>query len=288
MTWKPWQWSAGSWSEAEDARQPAKEEEGRQGEQEDGPKRRQAGLARGVHRELWEAEAWHQADALDDYLSSLADGSTVAVIGMRGSLCPITLGHVRCYIEARKVLLADPSAAAERPARLPVYSGCIGLVTLNSDKHIGHKLWHKGQQPIVLKDRRHLINLAAAELDWLSFDYWGGAKALAWFYPKLTFVDFDMNGADDVVKYEKWDWCNESYRMVVLGRPGHTEAVLRGMQKARLNKDDGYLIMGPELPDISSTAAREAAQRGDRETLLTMLHRDVADWLLQREDIDSI
>merc|ERR1711862_567027 len=48
-------------------------------------------------------------------------------------------------------------------------------------------------------------------------------------------------------------------------------------------QDDGNCILGPELKDISSTAARDASVRGDSATLLSMLHPAVADWLLKSD-----
>ena len=38
-------------------------------------------------------------------LGGLPDGSSVAVISMMGSLCPITKGHVQMFEEARKIVL---------------------------------------------------------------------------------------------------------------------------------------------------------------------------------------
>jgi len=91
-----------------------------------------------------------------------------------------------------------------------------------------------------------------------------------------------MNGADDVVKYRKWSSAGRSNRMIVMGRPGFTDDVRSGIQgvvhqgRCALK----HCLLGPELPDISSTAARAASVAGDRETLLEMLHPSVADWLL--------
>ena len=42
-------------------------------------------------------------------------------------------------------------------------------------------------------------------------------------------------------------------------------------------------VVGPELPAVSSTQAREALGRGDREATLQLLHPAVADWLLARQ-----
>ena len=46
--------------------------------------------------------------------------------------------------------------------------------------------------------------------------------------------------------------------MITMGRPGATEAVEGAARRAGVDLDAGRFIMGPELPDISSSEAREA------------------------------
>jgi hypothetical protein len=186
-------------------------------------------------------------------------------------------------VEARKLLLGDPTSLATRPARLPRYDGCIGLVRLNGDRWVHQKLAAKKQSPIVEQDRRHLVTLACADDDWLSFDYYGGYNALMRYFPKLRFEDITMNGADDVVKYRKWAHCNVNNRGLCMLRPGFSEELLDGMRRDGVDPDDGVLILGPEMPDLSSTQARLASARGDREEVLKVLHPSVADWLLARD-----
>merc|ERR1719350_2370523 len=66
-----------------------------------------------------------------------------------------------------------------------------------------------------------------------------------------------------------------------MGRPGYTEQVQEGMVKAGVDPDRGYFILGPELPDISSTAVREALVTGDRKALEDLLHPKVAEWCIE-------
>lgn len=66
-----------------------------------------------------------------------------------------------------------------------------------------------------------------------------------------------------------------------MGRPGSTDDVRRGMASAGVAPE--HCILGPELPDISSSQARAASAIGDRATLLQMLHPAVASWLLRRD-----
>ena len=97
-------------------------------------------------------------------------------------------------------------------------------------------------------------------------------------HPHLKFVHFFMNGADDCVRYNKFAHVRPQYRMIVLGRPGYTEKALAGARQAGIDLDAGHLVMGPELPDISSSAAREALARGDRAGAAALLHPAVLEW----------
>jgi len=215
-------------------------------------------------------------------LTQLPDGSRVAVVSMLGSLCPITLGHVQCYQEARKLLL-DRVASVPRPDDLEDFAECIGFVYLNGDGYVGSKLRKKGQNALSYEQRSDLVRLATAELPWLCFGDGGTLeRRILKLHPNLEFVEYDMNGADDVVRFRKWLSAGESNRMIAMGRPGFTDEVRSGIQRA---VDQGrcapkHCLLGPELPDISSTAARTASAAGDREALLEMLHPSVADWLL--------
>merc|ERR1719226_349513 len=87
-----------------------------------------------------------------------------------------------------------------------------------------------------------------------------------------------MNGADDVAKYRKWVGAGPKHRMITMGRPGFTERVRAGIASAGVAPQ--HCVLGPELPDISSTAARDASAAGDAKQLL---HPAVAEYLLQRD-----
>ena len=76
-------------------------------------------------------------------LAALPSSSAVAVVTMRGSLCPITLGHVRCFQEARAIFLGGASPAGQ-------YSYCCGFLSLNGDMHLMSKFAGKGEQPVTL------------------------------------------------------------------------------------------------------------------------------------------
>mmetsp|Transcript_131476 Transcript_131476/g.262348 ORF Transcript_131476/g.262348 Transcript_131476/m.262348 type:complete len:566 (-) Transcript_131476:179-1876(-) len=224
----------------------------------------------------------------NEILARLPEGACVAVITMLGSLCPITLGHVQCYIEARHIIMGHPEMKAPRPIRLEHFDECLGLVWLNRDCFVCSKLLQKGEKALNVQDRSHLVNLVTAEHPWLCYDDGSGFRALCQRWPHLKFTKFDMNGADDVVKYEKWLASGPRNRMITMGRPGSTAAVVDGMKRSRIDSDDGNCFLGPELPDISSTAARQASFRGDCKALLTMVHPAVAKWMLRSDGHEEL
>ena len=63
--------------------------------------------------------------------------------------------------------------------------------------------------------------------------------------------------------------------MIIMGRPGFTEQVRQELEDRGVNFHEGHCILGPELPDISSTAVRTGA--------LQYLHPDVAQHLLDTQ-----
>ena len=72
--------------------------------------------------------------------------------------------------------------------------------------------------------------------------------------------------------------------MITMGRPGSTNSLVQGIQSYGLPAcGTENFVLGPELPDLSSTAARAASKSGDRAALLQLLHPEVADWMLRRD-----
>ena len=69
--------------------------------------------------------------------------------------------------------------------------------------------------------------------------------------------------------------------MICLGRPGFTETVIKQATECGVYLDNGNFIMGPELPDISSTDARMALSQGDTKKVLSILDRKVAAWCIK-------
>lgn len=213
-------------------------------------------------------------------LDCLPDGTDVAVVTLLGSLCPVTLSHTGSFEEARKILLAE--ADTWRPARLENFGEMIGFISLNSDRHVASKFNGKGISIMDLATRRHLVDLAISGHAWMDTEIYEGAtmERLRASWPNLEFTHFCMNGADDVVKYGKYDWAGPSARFITMGRPGFTEKVVAGMEQCGVDPEDGYFILGPELPDISSTEARQAFRDMDMVKLHRSLHPKVIDWCL--------
>ena len=213
-------------------------------------------------------------------LAKLPPGSNVAVVTLLGSLCPITLGHVDAFVEARKLLLDE--ASPYRPKRLEGFAQVLGFISLNGDMHVAGKLERSGQPSLDAGQRQTLVQLAVSDLPWMGWEAREGVskRELLRRWPNVNFVHFKMNGADDVAKYRKYLHANSLNRYITMGRPGETEKVVKGMQAAGVDPEDGNCLLGPELPDISSTEARHAIAAGDETTLARLLHPRVAEWCL--------
>ena len=167
-----------------------------------------------------------------------------------------------------------------RPARLEPFGAVLGLISLNGSSYVDRKLTQKGEASLSAEKRLALVKMAAEELPWLSWESCREGETVGLLrqtHPHLHFVHFFMNGADDVVRYRKYR-VGPQHRMIVLGRPGFTEKALAGAQRAGIDLDAGNFVMGPELPDISSSAAREALARGDRACAAALLHPAVLAW----------
>jgi ADP-ribosylglycohydrolase len=224
--------------------------------------------------------------AMTAELAALPAHANVAVVTMRGSLCPITLGHVRCFEEARQLLLG---LGGSLPAGVEPFAHTVGFLSLNPDHHLRAKFAGKrGKKPLGLADREMLVRVATAEMAWLELSTCKQTSRdvarLRQQFPQLNFDHFDMNGADDVVKYSKWTRAGPSHKMITMGRPGSTLALLRGMARVGIAATGSAdFLLGPELPDVSSTKLRAASQRGDQYELLTLCHPKVAEWMLVRD-----
>eukprot|EP00435_Cladocopium_sp_Y103_P020183 s965_g4.t3 len=141
-----------------------------------------------------------------------------------------------------------------------------------------------------------LTTLATSERPWMDFNPLREAyavQALQHRWWNLRFIRYALNGADDVCKFQKWRGCTEDRRSITMGRPGFTKQdrdVIDGARRHGVPLDKGYFIVGPELPDISSTAVRKALQEEHGkppeealERLTGLLHPTVAAWLLRSE-----
>ena len=62
-----------------------------------------------------------------------------------------------------------------------------------------------------------------------------------------------------------------------MGRTKSVTKIQNAINEHNLNPD--FFVLGPTLPDISSTRARDGLKRGDLSTLQQLLHPDVIHWL---------
>eukprot|EP00438_Fugacium_kawagutii_P034619 Skav225851 [mRNA] locus=scaffold345:206053:207396:+ [translate_table: standard] len=219
---------------------------------------------------LWDNSHLHEK--FRPLLDRLSPGSKVAVITMTGSCCPLTLGHCMAFEVARNLLKERQEGAAA------AYSEILGALCLNSDGHVARKLEEKGEKIIDWTSRAMLVRLATAETPWLSVSHlkenwvlWDLRQS----WESIHFVQYYLNGADDVLKYEKWTWAvDEDSHFITLGRPTYTERLRKVAPETPL------FLIGPELPDISSSQVRAALYEEDYEALKKLLHPAVASWCL--------
>ena len=222
-----------------------------------------------------------EAPFLDKFsllLDELKEGSHVAVITMTGSCCPVTTAHRMAFECSRQLLVGEGRASLEHFAEV------LGLLSLNGDHHVAGKLRMKGLPFVSYVERAQLVTMATSEVPWLDFNPTREHIAVNWLqqkWPKLKFIKYALNGADDVIKYQKWRSCSEEHRFITMGRPGYTEKVIEGARRHGVRMNTGHFIVGPELPDISSTAVREALQKEDAQALESLLHPNVAAWLVR-------
>ena len=226
-------------------------------------------------------------------LASLPPSASVAVVQFVGSFCPITLGHVQCLEEAKKMLmeptrmptdlmsLEDESSSAvpgapsfEMRRTAPPLCAVIATIRVNSDKHVSEKLCSQGVPFISASDRRHLCNLATEEhSSWIHVvnEDEHFLEALKTRYRHLQFTPWVLNGADDVIKYKKWQHAGPLTPHITMGRPGVP------MQELLAHVGPNFIV-GPELPNISSSIARTSLARGDYNLVHSLLHPRVIDW----------
>lgn len=214
-------------------------------------------------------------------VAALPPGSCVAVLDFLGSFCPVTTAHTEAIITARSILIGK-RAPINADGALTPYTACLGTLNVNSDSHVGAKLSRTGEQDekLTSKQRLLLCSLAtASEASWLRI----GISAREWVaslrasFPSISFTIWMLNGADDVVRYKKWAWATNNEPHITMGCPGDTEAIRRAISEEGLASD--AFVLGPDLPDISSTAARRALRQHDDWKLSLYLHPHVVTYL---------
>ena len=91
---------------------------------------------------------------------------------------------------------------------------------------MARKLGQHGLGYIKRAYREHLIRLSLSEHTWLSFSPMSEAAAMIKLqqpWTKLCFIQYNVNGTDDVIKFRKWERCSSDNRFITMERPGFTE-----------------------------------------------------------------
>jgi hypothetical protein len=214
--------------------------------------------------------------------------SHVAVITYVGSLCPVTRAHISCVEEARKIVMDEPTSFAcpvSRPA-IEKPDLAVAVISVNSDFYVRAKLRKNGEVALTSDQRLLLIDFATKDLDWVGCHHnaWRAFAELKDRFPNIRFSHFEVDGADVALNKEVWTHCADHHKWIVLGRscgPGEfdqTKLIVEMINAGEIVP--GNFIMGPILPDISSTKVRAALNVKDIDALREMLHPDVLEWLL--------
>ena len=119
-------------------------------------------------------------------------------------------------------------------------------------------------------------------------------------YQHLKFVEYDVNGPDDVVNWEKVMWARKKHEfrkmidedgkeapvrfVTILRHKGDNISLMKLIKKAGFDSPNKYCIVGPKIEDVSSTEVRKALECRDTERLRTMVHPPVADKFLDLEN----
>merc|ERR1740117_1916981 len=107
----------------------------------------------------------------------------------------------------------------KRPTGLEKLDQVLGFVSFNGDGILKDKLPNAALSE---KTRRKLTDLAIDDYDWMALEetqlYTYGTLQAKW--KKLVFSYFYLNGADDVLKNEKYKWSSPESRFITMGRPG--------------------------------------------------------------------
>ncbi|CAB9522789.1 expressed unknown protein [Seminavis robusta] len=232
-------------------------------------------------------------------LASKKDGGIVAIVTLLGTFSPVTVSHIDAFVQARNFLTNDSMPSEiHRPEDLEDLDLVLGFASVNAQSYVDRKFARLGAAPpLPYEDRRYLVELAIQQqkLEWMGLEDWEGCSVayLRKQYPNLTFIHFVMNGADDVLKYQKWNYMtDEENRFITMGRPGMTGRLLEELQKAKEWVNLSQFLVGPELQEVSSTQARSAletiqstsadttSKKEASEELDALLDRAVKQWCI--------
>ena len=223
-------------------------------------------------------------------IDALEPSSNVAVITFVGSLCPVTRAHVLCVEEARKVVLDEQSEFSGTSSR-PKF--VVAVISVNGDYYVQSKLRKRGEPAISAEKRRFLVDLATQEFDWICShqNAWRAVQELRKIYPHLCFCQYELDGADVAFKNKVWTSCTQDHKRIVMGRACEsgefdpTQKIIEFMQQGTI--PSANFMLGPILPDISSTRVRDALRTQDIVALREMLCPRVLEWLLANSPYSS-
>ena len=235
-------------------------------------------------------------------LNSLPPNSKVAILELVGSLCPIHKGHVDTLVESRKMILNQQMQyPPPDPYNKPIlfndtqpFDYVIGIINQNPDSHVRSKMAEKDPENgeyIDVINRNLLSRMAVLDYDWCLADYGVRNFTMGKYKNKLEFIKFEISGTDDSLKYQKHindgSYDEKNRLLIILRRdeknPKDNQKLLSSLETHGYNPDipDRLIVVGPMLPDISSSKIREALKTKNNIVLDTMLNKCVKDKLLK-------
>lgn len=222
-------------------------------------------------------------------LDSGKERPRVALINYTGTFHPVTNGHTMVIEDAYNVLA---NRVFDRvwtvPRRIPRYDIVFVIVAFNSEESLRRKMV-QAQEPVTatlhssVAARAALFSTATAHLPYVYVSTTYGSEIvsqIADVVPTAEITRYYLNGADDVVRYQKWREARANNRLLIAGRGHCTEEVL---SHATDNRAPYYIVLH-ERTQISSSRIRRLLRDRNLSELRRHMHPGVLEHIIGAKD----